>query len=49
LAKPIKVVVTRHFSKSIKKLKSNQKADFDTAIHVIIAAPLLGAQKRELA
>jgi len=46
LAKPIKVVVTRHFSKSIKKLKTNQKADLDTAIHAIIADPLIGEQKK---
>jgi mRNA interferase RelE/StbE len=46
LGKQIKIVFTRNFSKSIKKLKANQKADLDTAIHGIIADPLIGEQKK---
>ena len=46
MGKQIKIVFTRHFSKSIKKLKANQKSDLDTAIHAIIADPLIGEQKK---
>jgi mRNA-degrading endonuclease YafQ of YafQ-DinJ toxin-antitoxin module len=39
-------VQTRAFSKTVKKLKANQKKDLDEAIKNLMKSPLLGEQKK---
>ena len=41
-----RVVQTRTFKKSVKKLHLNQKKDLDGAIKTLVANPLLGEQKK---
>ena len=40
------ILQTRAFSKIAKKLKSNQKADLDAAIHTLVSTPDSGDQKK---
>lgn len=40
------ILQTKAFSKAAKKLNSNQKADLDTAIRVLISTPDSGDQKK---
>ncbi len=46
LAKSMRVLQTSSFSKTVKKLKPNQKQDLDAAIRVLIEDPALGEQKK---
>lgn len=46
LAKSLRVLQTSSFSKTVKKLKPNQKQDLDAAIRVLIEDPALGEQKK---
>lgn len=42
----MKILQTRNFEKTIKKLHSNQKQDLDKAIKSIIQSPDIGEQKK---
>lgn len=46
MADQIKVVQTRTFAKTVKKLKANQKKDLDQAIKTLLESPLVGEQKK---
>jgi len=46
LAKAKVIVQTPSFKKAVKKLKSNQKKDLDTAIKKLVANTDLGEQKK---
>jgi len=46
LGKHIRIVQTRAFAKSLKKLKANQKADLDKAVRAVVTDPLIGEQKK---
>ena len=46
LAKSMRVLQTSSFSKTVKKLKPNQKQDLDAAIRMLIEDPALGEQKK---
>lgn len=41
----MQVLQTNNFKKTIKKLHSNQKAELDEAVRVIIKEPLIGVEK----
>ena len=42
----IEVVQTSTFSRALKRLRKNQKADLDEAIKVLLNSPLVGEKKR---
>ena len=42
----IKVVATRTFDKTVKKLHENAKKDLDNAVKYLIENPLVGVQKK---
>ena len=46
MAKVEHILQTPTFKKAVKKLKTNQKKDLDTAVKELIENPLLGEQKR---
>jgi len=41
----MKIVQTRIFSKTVKKLHANQKKDLDAAVKAIVADPAIGDMK----
>jgi len=41
----MKVLQSRQFAKSVKKLHANQKADLDKAVQLLIQDPLIGDLK----
>ena len=43
--KKLKVFQTRQFAKAVKKLHSNQKADLDNAVRMLMEDPMLGDSK----
>jgi len=46
LGSQIRVVQTSTFSRAVKKLQKNQKADLDEAIKILLNSPLVGEKKR---
>ncbi len=46
MAKAKSVLQTSTFKKTVKKLKSNQKKELDTAVKKVMAEPSLGEQKK---
>ena len=41
----MKVLQSRQFARTVKKLHANQKADLDKAVHLLIQDPLVGDLK----
>ncbi len=39
------ILQTAHFTKSVKRLKKNQKTDLDKAVQIIIETPDIGTKK----
>lgn len=46
MAKATSVLQTPTFKKAVKKLKSNQKEELDTAVKALLENPLLGELKK---
>ena len=46
MAKVLQVLQTPTFKKAVRKLNSNQKAELDSAIKILMKDPLLGEQKK---